>query len=137
MRIANSLERTKRKAAKAAEDGLSRGLPDYAPMLRAYHREFAPELRSLIDQLPLSPGADVLDVACGDGQYAAWFAERVGRRGSVIAIDILPAWLNIADECLGCRRSKCNVELRQADARRLPHAANSFDLVWCAQSLYC
>jgi SAM-dependent methyltransferase len=117
-------------------DALPGDLPDYAPLLLAFHEEFEAELRSLIDRLPLSPGNDVLDVACGDGAYAAWFGERVGSRGRVTAIDQSPAWLALAKRRVGIARRR-NVELLQADARRLPFADQSFDLVWCSQSLYC
>ena len=64
---------------------------------------------------------EVLDVACGDGAYAAWFGERVGSRGRVTAIDQSPAWLAVARRRVVIAR-RCNVELLQADARRLPFA---------------
>jgi ubiquinone/menaquinone biosynthesis C-methylase UbiE len=108
-------------------------LPDYAPALRAFHEAFADELFAMLDCVGFRPGMRVLDVACGDGSYAAWIARRVGPEGHVAAVDLSPAWLQ-------CARQTCTefaqVELRRADARRLPFADDSFDVVWCAQSLY-
>ena len=52
-------------------------LPPYAAMLAAFHRGHAAELRAMIADLPLRPGDQVLDMACGDGAYTCWLAERV------------------------------------------------------------
>ena len=106
-------------------------LPDYARMFSAYHRAYAAELRDgggIAD-----PGRyRVLDVACGDGAYAGWLAERVGPDGRVVALDLLPAFLDQARSWVDPDR----VRLVAADLGRLPFANGSFDLVWCAQSLY-
>src|SRR6478672_7744134 len=96
-------------------------LPSYAPQLIAFHKEFATELRSMLEKLPLRPGDRVLDVACGDGQWAAWLAQRVGRDGSVTAIDASPAWLTLAQDALR-QQNEPAVKLCWADARRLPFA---------------
>jgi len=88
----------------------------------------------MIARLPLQPGDRVLDVACGDGQYAVWLAERIGS-GQITAVDASPAWLQLAAEKVRAN-GITNIELRKADARRLPFADGSFDFVWCAQSLY-
>jgi demethylmenaquinone methyltransferase/2-methoxy-6-polyprenyl-1,4-benzoquinol methylase len=77
----------------------------------------------------------VLDVACGDGRYSAWLAERVGSAAFVTAVDASPAWLSVAAKTLRKQNGE-GVELCQADARKLPFADGSFDFVWCAQSLY-
>jgi ubiquinone/menaquinone biosynthesis C-methylase UbiE len=116
-------------------DLIQADLPDYAPQLVAFHAEFAPELATMLDRLPIEPGQRVLEVACGDGWYSARFAEKVGPSGRVVAIDNSPAWLRIAGQTVAERRAS-NVELAQADARQLPLADKSFDFVWCAQSFY-
>lgn len=109
-------------------------LPDYAPLLQAFHAEFATELRSMVAKLPLSPGQHVLEVATGDGQFAVWLSERVGPQGSVTAVDISQAWLREAHKHVEAADQEVQLEL--ADATRLPYPAESFDFVWCAQSLY-
>src|SRR4051794_24348988 len=101
-------------------------------MLSDYHRAHAPELRAMVADLPIRPGDHVLELACGEGAYARWIAERVGATGSVTALDASPAFLDLArNQTLGY----C-VHFVEADARVLPFAENTFDLVWCAQSLY-
>jgi ubiquinone/menaquinone biosynthesis C-methylase UbiE len=111
-------------------------LPDYAPMLSAYHGAFERELREMIDELPIAEEDWVLEVACGEGVYARWLADRVGPRGEVVAVDISPEYLAVAKkkdrDCAHCDR----IRFVQADVEHLPLATNAFDLVWCAQSLY-
>ena len=109
-------------------------LPDYAPLLKAFHAEFATELQSMIARLPLSPGQNILEVATGDGQFAVWLSERVGPTGSVTAVDISTAWLREAQNQVEVANQEVQLEL--ADATRLPYPDQSFDFVWCAQSLY-
>jgi ubiquinone/menaquinone biosynthesis C-methylase UbiE len=117
------------------ENADSKPLPSYAPMLKAFHREFAAELQAMLKQLPIRSGDTVLDVATGDGQFAVWLGELVGSAGSVTAIDCSPAWLRDARKTLQ-RAAAHEVTLEQADATQLPYADASFDFVWCAQSLY-
>jgi ubiquinone/menaquinone biosynthesis C-methylase UbiE len=112
----------------------SDNLPDYAPLLQAFHAEFGEELRSMIAKLPLRSGHRVLEVATGDGQFAVWLKERVGLEGSVTAVDISAAWLREAQKQVAAADREVQLEL--ADARRLPYPDGAFDFVWCAQSLY-
>lgn len=126
---------TRRSRQTASQEHPAARLPSYAPQLTAFHDEFAGELRTLLSRLPIRPGSRVLDVACGDGRYAAWLAGRAGSNGSVTAIDASRAWLAIAAKTLRSR-AVSNVILRRADARKLPFEDKSFDFVWCAQSLY-
>lgn len=107
-------------------------LPDYAPMLADYHRAYAKELRAMVAGLPIREGDRVLEVACGDGVYSRWLAERVGPTGSVTALDVSPAFLDLAGKNTAGHR----VGFVAAVAERLPFADDTFDLVWCAQSLY-
>ncbi|GAC1470877.1 MAG: hypothetical protein NVSMB9_16420 [Isosphaeraceae bacterium] len=107
-------------------------LPDYAPMLADYHRAYETELRSMVAGLPIREGDRVLEMACGDGVYSRWLAERVGSSGSVTALDALPAFLEVARKNTSGRP----VSVVAAVAERMPFAPDTFDLVWCAQSLY-
>jgi ubiquinone/menaquinone biosynthesis C-methylase UbiE len=106
-------------------------LPDYAPMLSDFHRAYANELRAMIACLPIRDGDRVLEVACGDGVYSKWLAERVGASGSVTAVDVSPAFLKVAQAGAGPR-----IGFVAAAIERLPFVDDVFDLVWCAQSLY-
>lgn len=107
-------------------------LPDYAPMLSDYHRAHAPELRAMVASLPIREGDRVLELATGDGVYAHWLAERVGPSGSVTALDVSPAFLELARGKGDDRR----LNFVEAAAEAMPFDDDTFDLVWCAQSLY-
>ncbi len=111
-------------------------LPGYAPTLLAYHRAFERELRGLIAGLPLRPGDRVLDLACGDGVYARWLAERLGQGGRVLAVNLSPAFLELARREVAAGELSDRVTFARADLRHLPIPDDSVDLVWCAQSLY-
>lgn len=123
--------------AQEVGNGLPRDeLPAYAPMLAAYHRAYARELRQMIADLPLQPGDRVLDMACGDGTHSLWLAERVAPSGSVVGVDIAPAYLDVARRQAAASPYGRSVRFQIGDVRGLPFADDEFDLVWCAHSLY-
>jgi ubiquinone/menaquinone biosynthesis C-methylase UbiE len=111
-------------------------LPDYARMMSAYHRAFARELQEIVGSLPVHRGDRVVDFACGDGSYSRWLARQVGREGKVVALDISPAFLDLAQRKSQATATSRKVQFVQGDLRHLPLAPDRFDLVWCAQSLY-
>jgi ubiquinone/menaquinone biosynthesis C-methylase UbiE len=110
-------------------------LPAYAPMLTAYHRAHAAELRAMIADLPLWPGDHVLDMPCGDGAYSVPLAERVGEAGSVVGVDLSASYLDLARAQADRSAYAARVRFQVGDIASLPFDDNSFDLIWCAQSL--
>lgn len=112
------------------------GIPDYETLLAAYHEAFAAELQAMIAGLPIAPGDRVLEVACGDGDFARRLARHVGPAGSVTAVDISPAYLELARETVRRPPSSGRVHLAAARIEQLPFADDTFDLAWCAQSFY-
>lgn len=58
----------------------------------------APLRHRAIDRLALSPGDAILDVACGTGVNLPPLAERVGREGRVVGVDLSPDMLGRARE---------------------------------------
>ncbi|MEJ7597234.1 MAG: class I SAM-dependent methyltransferase [Kofleriaceae bacterium] len=111
-------------------------LPEYDNQLSAFHRAFEPELRAVIGRLPLEPNMRVLDLACGDGFYTTRIAERLGRGGSVVAVDVDPAYLEAAREQTRRYTGDASIELVAASFDGLPFDDATFDFIWCAQSLY-
>ena len=105
-------------------------------MLAAYHRAFACELRAMMSVLPIELGQTVLDVACGDGAYSPWLAERVGAGGRVVAVDIDPTYLEAARAEAARSPNGSVIEFVAAPVEAMPFDAGTFDLAWCAQSLY-
>ncbi|MEV6411918.1 methyltransferase domain-containing protein [Kribbella sp. NPDC051718] len=82
--------------------------------------------------LALRPGDRVLDVGVGPGLLAAEMAAEVGPDGRVCGIDISDSMLAIAG-----KRAKVDggptLELELAAAGRIPHGAESFDVVVSTQ----
>src|SRR3954469_19889711 len=111
-------------------------IPAYEPMLAAYHRAFSPELRAMVGALPLSEGQSVLDMACGDGVYSPWLAERVGRAGRVVAADVMPEYLDLARAEAAKSPLAAVIEFAAAPIESLPFADDTFDLCWCAHGFY-
>lgn len=115
-------------------------LPAYEPMLAAYHRAFASELRAIVAALPIAEGSSALDMACGDGAYSLWLAERVGPSGRVVAVDGNPRYLEIARrewaKARAAAAKRGTIESLCARIESLPFEEGTFDVCFCAQSLY-
>ena len=82
--------------------------------------------------LALRPGDRVLDVGVGPGLLAAEMAGEVGPDGRICGIDISESMLAIA----GTRTDVPGgpgIELEQATVARIPHPAESFDVVVSTQ----
>jgi SAM-dependent methyltransferase len=78
----------------------------------------------------------VLDLACGGGFYARRIAGRLGPTGSVTGVDINLAYLGEARGGGPRQAGGAAVEFVASAFDRLPFRDRTFDLVWCAQSLY-
>ncbi|NUO47889.1 MAG: methyltransferase domain-containing protein, partial [Polyangiaceae bacterium] len=44
----------------------------------------------------MAPGDKVLDLACGDGTFSSWLAERAGDSGLVVGLDVSVSCLDRA-----------------------------------------
>ena len=121
----------RRPGAKLAER-----LPDYAACQAAYHRAFEAELRDMLGDVFRRPARAALDVACGDGAYSAWLSERFGAAATVVALDSNLSFLSATRRRSSPRRDGLRLASLAADALKLPFEDESFDAVWCAQSLY-
>ncbi|HEY0471839.1 MAG TPA: methyltransferase domain-containing protein [Kribbella sp.] len=84
--------------------------------------------------LALRPRDRVLDVGAGPGLLAAEMADEVGPEGRVCGIDISDSMLAIARTHADVTRG-ATIELEQASAGRIPHGAQSFDVVVSTQVL--
>jgi ubiquinone/menaquinone biosynthesis C-methylase UbiE len=111
-------------------------LPDYAPMLAAYHRAHAAELRAMVGDLPVRAGDFVLDMPCGDGAYTVLLAEKVGSSGSVVGVDLSASYLALARACADQSADGARTRFQTGDIAALPFDDNTFDLIWCAQSMH-
>lgn len=97
-------------------------------------RMFAPWAELLLDQIELAPGAQMLDVATGPGTVARIAAARVGPSGRVVACDLSPAMLAIA-EAKPPVDAGAPIEYQECPADALPVSDDAFDVATCQQGL--
>jgi SAM-dependent methyltransferase len=80
-----------------------------------------PMHRRYIESLDVvKPGAQTLEVGCGNGSISAWLAERVSPSGKAVAFDLDVSLIEV--------RAR-NLELRQGDIVAGPVERGAFDLV--------
>jgi SAM-dependent methyltransferase len=111
-------------------------LPRYARPMAAFHRAFAPELRGLVELLPVDPTSRVVDVGCGDGFYVGLWAERLRTPGAVVGVDVNEAFLEVAGRRAAETAPSCELCFVHGDLFRSDDLGRDYDLVWSAQSLY-
>jgi ubiquinone/menaquinone biosynthesis C-methylase UbiE len=95
---------------------------------------FAPFAERLVEDAHVSPGARVLDVACGTGAVTRAAARRAGRSGSVTGADFGEPTLAIA-RSRAAEPGAAPIEWVQADAAALPFPDGTFEIVLCQQGL--
>jgi SAM-dependent methyltransferase len=109
------------KAGKAPE-GLT--VDDLAPVDHFHARGF-PATVELADQLPVKAYDHILDIGCGLGGPARYFAKRFGCR--VSGIDITPGFVEAAIRLTALVDLEGQVAIEQGDGQQLPYADSTFD----------
>jgi SAM-dependent methyltransferase len=118
-------------AVRAQWDHSAQGWNDHSTEIRAWLR-LATD--AMLDMADVSPGASVLDVAAGAGDQTLDIAQRVGPNGRVLATDLSPAILALAQN--NARDASLhNVQTLVADGEELPVDPDSFDAVVCRLGL--
>jgi ubiquinone/menaquinone biosynthesis C-methylase UbiE len=92
-----------------------------------------PWTASLVDSARVTVGERVLDVACGTGVVARMAAQRVGPTGRIVAIDLNPGMIAVAQSLPAPVGAPIEWLARSALDLRLEDA--SFDVVLCQQGL--
>jgi ubiquinone/menaquinone biosynthesis C-methylase UbiE len=105
---------------------------------------YRPARARAIELLELTPGAHVLDVACGTGRNHELIQQRIGQQGRLVAVDRSPRMLARASRKIA-RGRWSNVQLLEADATTLSRARltalgatppdDGFDAVLCTLGL--
>jgi SAM-dependent methyltransferase len=108
-------------------------------LLTAYDEILVPRLfdpwgEVLLDEIELSPGQSVLDVACGPGTMARLAARRLGASGQVTACDLSPGMLQMATAKKPVEGA-APITYQQCPADDLPVPDEAFDVVLCQQGL--
>jgi SAM-dependent methyltransferase len=118
-------------AVREQWDRSAQGWNDHTTEIRAWLR-LATD--AMLDMAGVSPGASVLDVAAGAGDQTLDIAHRVGPKGRVLATDLSPAILALAQN--NARDASLNnVQTLVADGEELPVEPASFDAVVCRLGL--
>ena len=95
-----------------------------------FSKQSAGATSAILELAQIREGMRVLDLACGSGEPSLSLASAVGPTGHVVATDIVPGMLEIAEENAR-RKSLSNIEFRIADAEAIPFPDESFDAVTC------
>jgi SAM-dependent methyltransferase len=100
--------------------------PEFIWLLENRAMERVAGSASLMDRAGIVPGMDVLDAGCGPGRLTIPLAERVGERGSVLAVDLQEEMLSRLKARLEARRIT-NVRTLQAALGSGALPAGTFD----------
>lgn len=89
----------------------------------------------LLGQAGVEPGGHVLDAGCGAGDFLPHLASLVGPAGRVSAIDLAEENAALAARRVRERAPGCPVEVRQGTLLALPYPDDTFDAVWCSNTV--
>jgi SAM-dependent methyltransferase len=113
-------------------DNVAEAWHKWIPVVR---RWAGPVTDLMLDVARIGPGSRVLDIAAGDGDQSLTVAQRVGPSGYVLATDIAPKLVAIADRVFREANLK-NAEARAMDAEELSVEDASFDAIICRFGLF-
>jgi SAM-dependent methyltransferase len=104
---------------------------DYSRKLRLFNAFAEPDLRKVIASLELKRGMRVLDAGCGTGEALHWLWDAVKPDGAVIGVDLASAHVEAARRGLPPQ-----IEVLQVNLLDAPLPAQSFDLIWCVNTIH-
>ena len=110
------------KAASLSPDTVT--VEQLAPVDHFHARGF-PATVELADVLPIRAGHDIVDIGCGVGGPARYFAKRFGCR--VSGVDITEPFVEAANKLTALLKMESLVEVKLGDGQQLPFADGAFD----------
>jgi SAM-dependent methyltransferase len=117
--------------ARAAWDHSAEGWHRHAPLIRAWLEEAT---QAMLEMAGIGPAQRVLDVAAGAGDQTLDIARRVGPTGHVLATDLSPAILALA-QASAAHAGLAQVSTKVADGEELDVEPGSFDAAVCRLGL--
>lgn len=94
---------------------------------------FRPLAELTLRHVDVPEGSRVLDAACGTGIVARLVAEKAGRPGTVMGIDLNAGMIEVAQQ--NAPGTGADMKWRQGDVTALPFPNDSFDIAFCQQGL--
>ena len=94
---------------------------------------FRPLAELTLRHVDVPEGSRVIDVACGTGIVGRLIAEKVGKSGSVVGVDLNAGIIEVAKQ--NSPVDSAPLEWRQGDVNALPFPDASFDIAFCQQGL--
>jgi SAM-dependent methyltransferase len=111
-------------AEKAGKTANALTAEDLAPVDHFHARGF-PATVELADRLPIEPGHHILDIGCGLGGPARYFAKRF--QCNVSGVDITPAFVEAANKLTSLLGLSDQVTIEYGDGHHLLYPASIFD----------
>jgi len=109
---------------------------EYAEQLLKTGRLLEGAIRQAIRALQLEQGSVGLDAGCGIGTHTIHLGEAVGPGGKVTGLDISPGLLDFAKKTAQQSGMLGKLDFQQSDMLDLPFEDDTFDWVWCKDSLW-
>lgn len=121
-----------RTAATASSwDAAAAGWNQHTAMIHDWLRDVT---QTILDDAHITVGARVLDIAAGAGDQTLDIARRVGPQGWVLATDVSPGILGLAQKNIQAA-GLSQVSTQVADAQSLDLAGSNFDAAICRLGL--
>jgi predicted methyltransferase len=131
-------------AAPSQEQSVNPGIndtfrdPDVAEFIKKFEvesRELFARRKEIVAACHIKPGETVADLGAGTGLFTRLFAEAVGRKGRVIAVDIAQKFLDhIAATCRDAGLRNVQTVLAAKDSTNLP--ADSIDVAFICDTYH-
>lgn len=102
--------------------------------VREIDQRFAPVVDALIGRAQLQPAERVLDLGTGTGAVAEQAAEKIGTTGRVLAVDISPEMLALAQKRIAVS-GFANVSFHEGRAEAIPADTDSVDVILSSLTL--
>ena len=98
-------------------------------------KQFTHFAKLMVEKINIPPGARVLDVATGRGALLFESAEKVGKDGYVLGIDLAANMIAKTAEEIS-KRGMNQAEVRLMDADEISFPSNSFDFILCGFAIH-